>query len=200
MRETNFEHTLPPHYRQVYHLDAKNKKVGILFNLIALAVMLVILGLASIPMIALGTSLWEFSPGEILLFPLLLILSMLAYMVLHELVHGIAYQLCTGQRLTFGVSWSCAFCGVPQIYTYRKIALIAVLAPFVIFGILLTALCAVAFFVHPLFYLGAVILLGLHMGGCCGDLYVSILLLFKYRDPKTLMRDTGPEQFFYISE
>lgn len=200
MKESNFEHTLPPRYRQVFYLNAKSVKVGILFNLIALAVMLIIMGLGVIPLFTLQIPYTDVSTTWIFLFPLALILSMLAYVILHELVHGIAYKLCTGQKLSFGVSWSCAFCGVPYIYTYRKTALIAVLAPFLVFGLLLTALCAAVLFVHPLLYIGAVLLLGLHTGGCCGDLYVAILLLFKYRNKKTLMRDTGPEQFFFIPE
>lgn len=200
MKQKAFEYTLPSYYRQVYHLNAKSLKVGILFNVIALVVMLATLGLAAIPMLALKIPYTDVSSVWIILFPLLLIAAMMVYVVLHELVHGLAYKLSTGQRLSFGISWSCAFCGVPKIYTYRRVALFALLAPFVVFGVLLTALAVVALFVHPLFYLGAVLLLGLHTGGCCGDLYVTALLLFKYRKKGTLMRDTGPEQFFYIPE
>ena len=200
MKQKAFEYTLPSYYRQVYHLNAKSLKVGILFNVIALVVMLATLGLAAIPMLALKIPYTDVSSVWIILFPLLLIAAMMVYVVLHELVHGLAYKHSTGQRLSFGISWSCAFCGVPKIYTYRRVALFALLAPFVVFGVLLTALAVVALFVHPLFYLGAVLLLGLHTGGCCGDLYVTALLLFKYRKKGTLMRDTGPEQFFYIPE
>ena len=76
----------------------------------------------------------------------------------------------------------------------------ALLAPFVVFDLVFGALAVWFFFLHPIFYLGALVLLGLHVGGCCGDLYVTLLFLFRYRDPNTLMRDTGPEQTFYIPQ
>ena len=40
-------------------------------------------------------------------------------------------------------------------------------------------------------------LLATHMGGCVGDLYDTGLYLFRFRDPTTLMQDTGPKQTFY---
>ena len=46
----------------------------------------------------------------------------------------------------------------------------------------------------------AAFLLGLHIGGCTGDLYDTYLYLFKFRSPDTLMRDTGPKQTFYIKQ
>ena len=122
MKQKAFEYTLPSYYRQVYHLNAKSLKVGILFNVIALVVMLATLGLAAIPMLALKIPYTDVSSVWIILFPLLLIAAMMVYVVLHELVHGLAYKLSTGQRLSFGISWSCAFCGVPKIYTYRRVA------------------------------------------------------------------------------
>ncbi|MCQ2122483.1 MAG: DUF3267 domain-containing protein, partial [Fibrobacter sp.] len=60
---------------------------------------------------------------------------MLVYIVLHELVHGAVYKLLTGQKLTFGFKASVAYCGVPDIYVYRRTALAALLAPFVVFDI-----------------------------------------------------------------
>jgi len=124
--------------------------------------------------------------------------SMLVYLVLHELLHGLAYRALTGEKLTFGISWSCAFCGVPQIYTYRKTAIIAVIAPFAVFTVLLIPILVLLYFYSPLYYLIAAFIFGLHLGGCSGDLYALYLLAVKYRDRKTLMRDTGPEQFFYV--
>lgn len=85
---------------------------------------------------------------------------------------------------------------MPDIYVYRTPALIALLAPFVVFTI--------AFGV-PLFFLTnewdkvyCSALLALHVGGCCGDLYDTFLYLFKFKSSDTLMRDTGPKQTFYI--
>ena len=38
----------------------------------------------------------------------------------------------------------------------------------------------------------------MHFGGCVGDLWVAYYLLFKHRDKKILVNDTGPKQTFYI--
>jgi hypothetical protein len=124
--------------------------------------------------------------------------SMIVYVVLHELVHGIAYKTLTGEKLTFGMSWSCAFCGVPHIFTYRSTAIVAVVAPFAVFTILFIPILVFLYSFSPLYYLIAAFVFGLHLGGCSGDLYVLYLLTVKYKDSKTLMRDTGPEQYFYI--
>ncbi len=198
MKQKTHESELPAGYQKIYYLNAKDKKVGILFNLIALVIMVAVFVIGVLPLMNTSRT-WEEISGTVrMLFPLGLILVMLIYIVFHELVHGIAYKVLTGQKLTFGLSWSCAFCGVPAIYTYRKTALVALLAPFVVFDLVFGALVIWFFFLHPIFYIGALVLLGLHVGGCCGDLYVTLLFLFRYRDPNTLMKDTGPEQTFYI--
>ena len=198
--EKNFERELPGGYKLVKHINAKDIKFGIIFNLVGTLIAFAVIALGGIPVI-LNENYGAFD-FWLLLAPaaFLSLIPMLIYMVLHELVHGIAYKRLTGERLTFGLSWSCAFCGVPKIYTYRRTALIAVLAPFVVFSLLFGILAAVLYFVSLPLYLILVILFGFHVGGCAGDLYVTALLLFKYKNPRTLMRDTGPEQFFYIPE
>ena len=126
----------------------------------------------------------------------ILLAVMILYLVLHELTHGAAYKLLTGRRLTFGVSLTAAYCGVPDVYVYRKTALISLLAPFVVFDlvfVLLTLLLP-----DPWYRLDAALMLALHVGGCSGDLYDTFLYLTKFRDPATLMRDTGPKQTFYV--
>ena len=120
------------------------------------------------------------------------------YIVLHELVHGCAYKTLTGEELTFGISWSCAFCGVPSIFTYRRTMLIAVLAPFVLFTLIFIPMTIVFYFVNPIYYLAMALVFASHLGGCAGDLYVYYLLMTKFKSEKTLLRDTGPEQFFYV--
>ena len=113
-------------------------------------------------------------------------------------MHGAAYKLLTGSKLTFGITLSVAFCGVPDIYVIRRTALISLLAPFTLFGALFAGLTAWLYFANPLYCVAAVVLLGLHFGGCVGDLYTAALLIFRLRDSRLLMRDTGPEQFFYL--
>ncbi len=187
----HFEKQLPEGYKQIFVVDAKNTKLAVLFNLVALVIAVAVCVPAYFiikPNFSkLGT-----------LKPVLLCTVMCVYIVLHELVHGAAYKLLTKEKLTFGITLSVAFCGVPNIYVYRKASMIALLAPFVaflfVFGGLMIGLT------DPWLQFFSAILLGLHVGGCSGDLYVTFLYLFKFKDETTLMQDTGPKQTFYVKK
>ncbi|MBQ9780382.1 MAG: DUF3267 domain-containing protein [Clostridia bacterium] len=202
-KQQNFERELPTGYKQALYINAKDAKFGIIFNLIALAVLAVVMILAVL-LLRLGDKLsldiLDMEYVQLLVAYAVFFGAMIGYVVLHELVHGIAYKTLTGEKLTFGLSWSCAFCGVPHIYTYRRTALISVIAPFTVFTLLMLPLLVILYFVSPLYYLIVAFLFGLHVGGCSGDLYVLYLLSVKFKDKKVLMRDTGPEQFFYVPD
>ena len=119
---------------------------------------------------------------------------MFVYLVLHELVHGIVYKLMTREKLTFGISFSCAYCGVPDVFVTKKTALSALVAPFAVFTVAFALPIA---FVGDYAALFLSFLLVLHFGGCSGDLYDMILLLFVIKGD-VLMKDTGPKQTFYV--
>lgn len=189
MKKT-FEHELPEGYKPVYEIDAKNTKTAILLNIVAFAVAGICIYLSFL--IVRPTDFFDnYSFGRAVIF----IVAMLLYIVLHELVHGIAYKVLTKQKLTFGLTLSVAYCGIPDIYVYRSAALTALLAPFVLF---------IPVFILPAVFLPdawdkfyCLILLSLHLSGCSGDIYDTLLYLFRFKDKTTLMRDTGPKQTFY---
>ena len=137
MKKT-YETDLPDGYRSAYVINAADNKTGLLLNAVAGGIMILVAALCL-------WILWplDFSEGFGYVRVLALSVSMLVYLVLHELVHGAAYKLLTKQKLTFGITLTVAFCGVPQIYVYRKTALISLLAPFVTFTILFGTLMAV---------------------------------------------------------
>ena len=193
----NFARELPDGYRLVKTVDAGEKRFGILMNLAA-AVLSIIAGVAGFflkfgqnPGSALpaGGSIWVVEGALLGLFA-----SLIAYLVLHELTHGIVYKILTGEKLTFGLKLTCAYCGVPDIYVTRGTALLSLLAPFTVFSV--GFLVPFILLSGPL-SLGFLILFALHFGGCVGDLYDTFLLLFRLRG-KLLMRDTGPKQTFYV--
>ena len=200
MERISFEHNIPDGFKLDKHINALDKKFGIIFNIIALAVIAVVMAIAFIPLIAGGGfSIPKSSPIEFFITWIVFMATMVAYIILHELAHGAAYKLLTREKLTFGISWSCAFCGVPHIYTYKKTALIAVATPLVLFTLVFLPLTVILYSVNPIYYLLSAFLLGMHLGGCSGDGYVIILLLFKYRKKRVLMKDTGPAQSFYVA-
>lgn len=196
--DTHFERVVPEQYEQVFYLNAKKAKIGILFNLIAIAVTALTVVIAAIPVSGFWAYVGSIGMVRYLITYAAFMLAMLLYIVLHELAHGAVYKLMTGEKLTYGFSWSCAFCGVPNIYVYRKCAILSAAAPLVIFTVVLLPVTVALYFVDPLSYILSAFLLGLHLGGCCGDIYLICTLLFRFRNPKTLVRDTGPEQTIFV--
>ena len=195
-----FEKEIPEGYERKKYINAKSAKFGIIFNLIAMVILALVMVIAFLPLRGMEFSSMIESIGltAYMVSMLIFLAGMLGYIVLHELVHGAAYKKLTGEKLTFGMSWSCAFCGVPNIYVYRKASLISSAAPLVVFSIILGALTAILYFVSPWYYVLSAFVFGMHLGGCSGDMYVILLLLFKFKDETTLIRDTGPEQSFYV--
>ena len=191
-----FESELPTGYRIVKTIDVKDTKVGVILNLIAiipLAISLVVAYFAmGRPTLFKDDTDW----WQPVLYFLALVISLIAYLILHELLHGAVYKFFTREKLTFGLTFTAAFCGVPNVYVYRKSALVAVLAPFVVFLPIFLTLCFVL--PTPLMKMIAAFMLGMHIGGCSGDLWMSGLLIFKLRDNSTLINDTGLKQTFYI--
>lgn len=191
----NYYETLPEGYTEIYHIDAKDKKTGLVFNLAAFGIMIAVIAVA-VAVIIIGVGAER--SFEFLGFPLLVMVAgMILYVVLHELLHGVAYKALTGRRLTFGMSWSCAFCGVPDIYVSRRTALVALVTPFAVFTLVLIPLAAVLYFISLSYFFSVAMILAMHLGGCIGDLYMLCLLLFKFKDRTLLMKDTGPEQYIY---
>lgn len=198
MNKKRFETTLPDGYRVATVLDAKSKKVGLFMNLAALVLMLLVAVPLFFPYLTDRDLFFSvFAPNSRTALFIYLPLFFL-YLILHELTHGAAYKWLTGEKLTFGLSWSCAFCGVPNIFTYRKTALYAVLAPFVLFTILMIPALAITYTLSPALYIALVFLFASHVGGCAGDLYVALLLFTRYRDDHILMNDTGPRMTLYV--
>lgn len=196
----HFEEKLPENYRLVKTVDATKAPFAVVFNLLSLVMMV---GAFAVLYFAFGTDV-SLIKEQFLTLPdftkilalLLLVVGFIAYIVLHELVHGVVYKAFTKRKLTFGVTMTCAYCGVPDVFVYRTASLCALLAPFVIFSI--AFIVPMFFLQNTVWFLLLAALFAMHFGGCVGDLYITVLYVFKFRDGKTLMRDTGPEQTFYL--
>lgn len=110
MQNTNFEKELPTNYRQLMHINAKNAKFGLIFNLISLLVFFLMGAIAFTSVLANESKKEELiedfysQPLLFSLYAFLFILSMLIYIILHEITHGISYKILTGEKLTFGMS------------------------------------------------------------------------------------------------
>ena len=195
MEHKDFEFEVPEGYKEVYHIDASDKKTGIRLTLGAFVIVAVVIALLFV-----FADLKQFDRSRLMVYDITWIVLMLVYIVIHELTHGAVYKALTHQKLTFGITWSTAFCGVPNIYTYRRTALLSLVAPLTIWTIVLLPLTIWLRSVDMGWYLVCGLIFAVHISGCVGDMFVTWLFLSKFRDPRTLMRDTGPAQWIYVPE
>ena len=195
MEHVDYEIAVPEGYRETYHIDAKDKKTAMKLTGGAFIIMVIIVAL-----VVIGADFSLFRMPSLFIYYGVWIVSTLVYIVLHELVHGAVYKTLTHQKLKFGITWSAAFCGVPDIYVYRRTAILSLVAPLTVFTVILLPLTVCLRNVDTGWYLASGLLLAIHLSGCIGDMYMTWLFLTRFKDPKTLMRDTGPEQWVYETE
>jgi hypothetical protein len=193
----NFYYEVPDNYEVVKVIDAKNVKTMLLMNFVAIliAISLITLFVKIVFRSILNENLVL---SEITPYYFSFLIILILYLIMHELTHGIFYKIFTHEKLTFGLTLTVAYCGVPKIYVKRIPALITTLAPFVVFSIVLGV--PLFFEIKPLIFLLISLLFSIHVSGCTGDLWVALILIFKYRGRKLLVNDTGPKQTFYAEK
>lgn len=187
---------LPEDYKLDKTIDANKFLFGLLLNVLALVVGGIVFFI---------TYILKFQNLQIpendrqvvlqLLISILIVgLGFIVYIVLHELTHGLFYKYFTKQKLKFGLTLTVAYCGVPNVYVRKKETIIACLAPLVIYTILFAII--IIFLPPNIINLCVTLLFSLHVGGCVGDAYLSLILLTKYKKD-TYIKDTGPTQYIY---
>lgn len=189
----NFYRELPDGYKSIKVIDAKDKKTIIFMNLGSI----ILLVIAILPFFLLKPiNLFELDYDDLIKALFVMIVGMILYIILHELVHGFWYKVMTKEKLTFGMTLTVAFCGVPNIYVNKKTALLAITGPFILFSLILIP----TLILMPVnaYYFSLIIIFGMHISGCSGDLYGTLYLLSQKGD--ILMNDTGPKQTFYKLE
>ena len=189
----SYEETLPAGYREAFAVDGTDRKHVRISRIVSLAS----------PVVAGVVSFFTIKPVDFVhsfngITILILVLSFFALTVLHELLHGAVYKIFTGKKLKFGSNSAAVYCCVPDIYVSRRCAIAVFVSPLVILAALMTAL--IVFLGNDWHKFFAAVMLGVHIGDCAGDIYCAYLLLFRFRDRTTLMRDTGPEQVFYTKK
>ncbi|MDE6691242.1 MAG: DUF3267 domain-containing protein, partial [Clostridia bacterium] len=177
-------------------IDAKKASVGIILNVFAGVIAVALIAALYLAKFGLNVhQFYEEDPTMLLIAALVFCVSMIAYLVVHELTHGAAYKLLTKQKLRFGLTLTVAYCGLKEGYVNKKTSLIATLAPFVLHSIwMIIAFCLLP---DNVWALVVIMLFALHFGGCIGDLWVTGILLFKYAGKAVLVSDDGPCQRFY---
>ena len=160
---------LPEGYEKIYSVDLqKNKKLSLLVNGIAVAIMLLMV----VPMRLLVPIRATFSPenlgayfGKIALTFALVIL----YVVLHEAVHGVAMKICGTKRIKYGFTGVYAFAGSSDYYGKGAYIFIA-LAPVILWG---AVLAVVNVFLSPEWFWVVYFIQINNISGAAGDFFVT---------------------------
>ena len=162
---------LPENYNKIYVIDLqKNKKMSVIVNGLAI----IIAALLAIPMsfIVPFNTMFDVESGmnTMLMKSGILIALMIAYMVLHELVHGIAMKICGTKRVKYGFTGLYAFAGSNDYYDKKSYIFIA-LAPVVLWGIVLVIVNLLV----PIEWFWIVYLIQIiNLSGAAGDLFVTV--------------------------
>lgn len=185
---------LPEDYGEIYSLNLqKDKRAAIIVNLLALAIAAVMA--VSMNFFVPVTSFFDMSGGIVRYFLRLaaLIFLMVLYMVLHELVHGIAMKLCGTKRVKYGFTGLYAFAGSEDYYDKKSYIFIA-LAPIVLWG---TVLAVVNFFVPTEWFWIVYMIQLINISGAAGDLFAAVK--FSRMPKNILIQDSGVSmRVFYI--
>jgi len=194
----HYELEVPSDYKISKVIDCKDSKTAFLLTVFSLVISLVLIVLGLFIKFSLVKDEKPIENLELFILTTGFLVAYIIIIVAHELIHGLFYKIYTKQKLTFGITLTAAFCGVPNVYVRKKAMIVTCLAPCVILSILFLIL-TIIFFKSPL-YIFFMLLNSLHFGGCIGDIYCCLLFLFKYKNKDILINDTGLKQTIYIKK
>lgn len=187
--------TLPEGYREIYALDMhEDKKLAVWVNLLSLAIAAVF----AVPMLFVVPWWTTFDmtdgmSGYWIKLAAMLGLTLL-YLVLHELVHGIAMRICGTKKIRYGFKGVYAFAASNDYYRKKPYIFIA-LAPVVLWGIVLAIVTP---FVPASWFWVVYFVQLMNLSGAAGDLYVTVR--FSRMSGDILIRDSGVGMVVYAKE
>lgn len=186
---------LPENYVEIKKIDLqKNKKLAVLINIGALIVAGV---MASIALLFIPFTMYDYRDNssnellEILLKPSLLLLVMFAYLIFHEVIHGIFMKIFSGIKPRLGFTGLYGY-AASDAYFNKKNYLVISLAPIIILGFILFILNLIL----PIGWFWFIYMLQIfNVSGASGDIYVAWLIRKMPDDVLTL--DTGVSMTIY---
>ena len=187
--------TLPEGYREWMKVDLqKNKKLALIINGIGLiiAVVMAVIGQLIVPIQTLFDM--EAGLGMYTLRFVVLLAGMVAYIILHELVHGVVMKHYSGQKPFYGFTGLYAYAG-SKCYFDRRSYIVIALAPIVVWGVVLLILNLFA--AGSWFWVVYLIQIS-NVSGAAGDFYVSAR--FSGMPQDILINDVGVSMTVYVKE
>ena len=189
MRTTD---VLPEGYREILSVDLQqNKKLALGVNgaAIVITILMIVVGCVRVPIITLfGTA------AELALRAGVVGVSMVLYIILHELVHGIVMKCCGSRNVKYGFTGLYAFASSEDYYSKKAYVFIA-LAPVVLWGVVLAVLCRL---VSESWFWVVYLIQIANISGAAGDYYVTLKFLGLPAD--ILVRDSGVSMKVYSGQ
>lgn len=178
--------TLPDGYKETLTIDLqKNKKLALLINGIGTLIAVIM----AIPMhfVVPVMTLFDMENGltDYIIRMVSIIVLMVVYMVLHELIHGVAMKICGTKKIKYGFTGLYAFAGSEDYYAKRPYIFIA-LAPVVLWGIVLAV---INLFVPTSWFWVIYLLQIVNISGAAGDFFVTVK--FSRLPKDILIKDHG---------
>ncbi len=186
---------LPNGYEEILSIDMKkNIKLMILVNGLAIVIAFIMVAVMyfCVPL----DTLFDGKNGRIVGIdrPIVLIVSAVAYIVLHELVHGITMKLFGAKKVKYGFKGLYAFACSDGYYDKRSFIIIA-LAPIVVWGAVLVVINALV----PIGWFWIVYILQIiNISGAAGDMYVTVKFAKLPKD--ILIKDVGVGMTVYSKQ
>ena len=178
-------------YKECTKIDlVKNKKEALLVNIYGIIIMVVMA--VFIPLLIMG-GIIEFNLETTFpLFFIVLLISLILYIPLHEIVHGIVLKNYTDEKLSFGWKLVYAYCGSKEAVVDRKEYYAVALAPLLVFSVVFISLMVL----NPSLSFAWYVMEIMNVSGSVGDIYVSIKLR-KEKSRDILITDSGTDMSFW---
>ena len=178
-------------YKECTRIDlVKNKKEALLVNIYGIIIMVVMA--VFIPLLIMD-GIIEFNLETTFpLFFIVLLISLILYIPLHEIVHGIVLKNYTDEKLSFGWKLVYAYCGSKEAVVNRKEYYAVALAPLLVFSVVFISLMVL----NPSLSLVWYVMEIMNVSGSVGDIYVSIKLR-KEKSRDILITDSGTDMSFW---
>ena len=178
-------------YKECTRIDlVKNKKEALLVNIYGIIIMVVMA--VFIPLLIMG-GIIEFNLETTFpLFFIVLLISLILYIPLHEIVHGIVLKKYTDEKLSFGWKLVYAYCGSKEAVVDRKEYYAVALAPLLVVSVVFISLMVLNPSLSFVWYVMEI----MNVSGSVGDIYVSIKLR-KEKSRDILITDSGTDMSFW---
>ena len=186
--------TLPYGYQEIFSLDLQNgKKAPMFVNMIALSIAVIMFVPMNFFMPLTRYLFFDMTKGFhfYILRWVVFILASLSYIILHELVHGMAMKYFGCQKVKYGFIGLYAYAGSEDFFDKKSYIVIA-LAPVVLWGIVLLIINLLV----PDEWIWIVYLIQItNISGATGDFYVTVKFLKMPED--ILVKDRGVSMTVY---